>query len=171
MGDQENPEWRDRVDSIVLYDRLEDLRARVKELERVMSGGKDSLRSEYRRHDQDLVRINAVLFQDPTGQKGLLHDVDVLMGRRREKDESRGFKWQFWGVILAATIGALAGILPNLARIKKTLTRIGPLERKIDQARHPHSPHKLYRVRHVQESPVSDSGTPTESQSQNPDLK
>src|ERR1019366_4907226 len=111
-------EWRERVDSVVLYDKLEELKTQLKDLERTVRGGRDSLLSEYRRHDQELTRLNAVLFQDPSGQKGLLHDVDLLMGRRKYDNESRGLKWQFWGMILAAIIGTLAGILPNLERIK-----------------------------------------------------
>jgi hypothetical protein len=155
-------EWRDKIDSVVLYDKLEDLRAQVKELEKVIRGGRDSLTSEYRRHDQELTRINAVLFQDPTGQKGLLHDVDVLMGRRRDKDETRGLKWQFWGLILTAVIGALAGILPNLGRIKEALLRVDPLEKKIEQAKHPHSKHKIYRYRAV---------PPPQDEEVSPDIK
>lgn len=147
--DGQKDEWRERIDSVVLYDRLEDLRSRLKELERLVSGGKDSLRSEYRRHDQELTRINAVLFQDPTGQKGLLHDVDVLMGRRRDKDETRGLQWQFWGAILVAIITTGGLILTNLPRIKETLLRVDPLEKKIEQAKHPKSKKKITRYRVV----------------------
>lgn len=149
-------DWRERIDSVVIYDKLEDLRTRLKDLERAVRGGRDSLLSEYRRHDQELTRINAVLFQDPTGQKGYLHDVDVLMGRRREKDETRGLKWQFWGMILVAIIGMLTAILPNLGWIKGELRRVDPLEKKIERAKHPKSNRPIYRVRHVQAEPPSD---------------
>lgn len=162
---QEDLKWRDltdervknlTTDTTVIQDRLEDLRFRLKELERIVLAGKDSLRSEYRRHDQDLTRINAVLFQDPTGQKGVLHDVDVLMGRRRDKDETRGLKWQFWGLILTAIIGALAGILPNLDRIKEAIRKVDPLEKKIEQAKHPKSKKKIFRYRVVPEKAALD---------------
>lgn len=117
----ENEEWRAKIDSVVLYDKIEEIKAQFKDLERIIRGGRDSLLSEYRRHDQELTRINAILFQDPTGQKGLLHDVDFLMGRRKYdnqyNEQTRGLKWQFWGMVLVAIIGSLAGILPNLSRI------------------------------------------------------
>lgn len=162
--DEEKEGWRDRVDSVVLYDRVEEIRARLKELERIVLVGKDSLRSEYRRHDQELARLNAVLFMDPTGQKGLLHDVDVLMGRRRDKDETRGLKWQFWGAILVATITTAGLILTNLPKIKETLLQVDPLEKRISQAKHP-KVKRIYRIRHVQaEAPSDDTKASPPSQ-------
>lgn len=158
MDEKEDPKWRERIDTVVLYDKLEDIRVQLKELERVVRGGRDSLLSEYRRHDQELTRINAVLFQDPTGQRGLLHDVDVLMGRRRQKDEARGFKWQFWGVILAAAIGSAAGILPNLDHIRNFLHHKDPLETKIEKAKRPRT-----RYHHYTMTVSSDGATHTTS--------
>lgn len=153
MDEKEDPKWRERIDTVVLYDKLEDIRVQLKELERVVRGGRDSLLSEYRRHDQELTRINAVLFQDPTGQRGLLHDVDVLMGRRRQKDEALGFKWQFWGVVLAAAIASAAGILPNLDHIRNFLHHKDPLETKTEKAKRPRVHYHHYTVH------VSSDGT------------
>src|SRR5882672_3305891 len=149
MVEKDDPDWRERIDSVVLYDKLEDLRVQLKELDRVVRGGRDSLLSEYRRHDQDLSRINAILFQDPTGQKGLLHDVDVLMGRRHEKDSTRGLKWQFWGAIVVAIITSAAMILTNFVKIRDTLLKIDPLEARISQAKHPKSKKKVYVIHHL----------------------
>lgn len=147
MDEKDTPEWRERVDSVILYDRIEELRARIRDLEHIVIKGKDNLRSEYRRHDELLTRIYAVLFQDATGQKGVLHDLDVLMGRRRVRDESRGLKWQFWGVVLAAAIAGLTAILTHLPQIKRELLREDPLEKKINKIKNPKPRYIHYKIR------------------------
>jgi|SRR5882672_5327555 len=148
MDEQSDEKWRGIIDSHVLYDKIEDLGERVKDLDTIIKG-KGGLINEYERHDEKLTRLYAVIFQDPTGQKGLLHDVDVLMGRRHEKDSTRGLKWQFWGAIVVAIITSAAMILTNFVKIRDTLLKIDPLEARISQAKHPKSKKKVYVIHHL----------------------
>jgi hypothetical protein len=158
MNEHDDPQWRERIDSVILYDKLEEVKAQLKDLERAVRGGRDSLLSEYRRHDQELTRIHAVLFQDPTGQKGLLHDVDVLMGRRSYDNTRKEFRWKYWIPTVLAVVALAATTLTNLDKIKANLPKYhpGPLEKRIDQAKHPRGK-KIYRTR-VTKSPPQEPG-------------
>lgn len=149
-------EWRRGVDEHLIRDLIEDLQERVRELDIILRGekGKSGLIAEYDRHDEKLTKLYAVIFQDPTGQKGVLHDIDVLMGRRKYDNQSREFKWKF-ATEVTVKILTLAGILflgwdKMEALYQKIIhQKLSPLEQKIEKARHPKSPKKIYRVRVV----------------------
>lgn len=149
---EEDPKWQD---AYILNDRIDRLQERIKQLEFIVRDGKDNLRSEYERHDQMLTRMYSVFYQDATGKKGLFHDVDVLMGRRNDEDESRGLKWQAWAIIVGAILTFLVGILHELPKIKIELQRIDPLEKPIERAKRPRG-RKIARIRFI---PNPDSST------------
>lgn len=148
-----------------LNDKLNDLQDRIRELEITLHGkrAKTGLLAEYERHDELLARLYAVIWQDPTGQKGILHDIDVLMGRARNKSEHSTVRWQSWTAIIVAIIMSGASLLANLDKILKMLPKDHPgiLAQKIEQAKHPRGK-KIYRVRVVPDEPsdtASDSPT------------
>lgn len=159
MNEHDDPAWRERIDSVVLYDKLEELKVQVRDLDRTIRGGRDSLLSEYRRHDAELARINAVLFQDPTGQKGLLHDVDVLMGRRGYDNQRREFRWKYWIPTVLALVALTATTLTNLDKIKANLPKYHPgkLEQAIEKAKRPRAHKKTVIYRNVPASPPSET--------------
>lgn len=155
MNEDDNFIWRGLEARI---ERLEDV---VRDLDEAIRGNRHKkmvgLLPDQDRMDLELRKINAILFQDPTGQKGLLHDVDFLMGRRKYDNDSREIKWKFWGPIIIVLITQGVLILLNLDKIKQNLPLYhpAPLEAAIDQARHPKGK-KIYRIRHVQEEAPSD---------------
>lgn len=148
MNDEE---WHRNVEDHLLRDLIEDLQEKVKDHDVILNGerGKTGIIAEYDRHDEKLTRLYAVVFQDPTGQKGLLHDVDYLMGRKSRREESRQYRWQAWGLIAATIISSVTTLILGWDKIQKILPKYhpGPLEQKIDQARHPKSTRKIYRYR------------------------
>ena len=152
-----------------LNDKLNDLQDRIRELEITLHGKRSDpgLLAEYKRHDELLARLYAVIWQDPTGQKGILHDIDVLMGRAKSKGEASALKWQSWTAIIVAIIMSTASLWTNLDKILALLPKDhpGPLERKIEQARHPKGK-KIYRIRVV---PASETPSdPTKESPPNP---
>lgn len=162
-------EWRKAVDEHLLRDLIEDLQDRVKELDLVLRGerGRGGLIAEYERHDEKLTRLYAVIFQDPTGQKGVLHDVDILMGRRSDSLESKKLRWQSWTAILVAIIGATALLTINWDKVKALVPKYhpSPLEAQIDRAKRPRGK-KIVRYRKIQgpiETPTPDPVLPSES--------
>ena len=163
MNEENNAE-RER-----LNDKLNDLQDRIRELEITLHGkrAKTGLLAEYERHDQLLARLYAVIWQDPTGQKGILHDIDVLMGRAQNRTASAQYKWQFWGLILATMISSGVALVASWDKVQKILPKDHPgiLEQKIERARHPRGK-KIIRVKVV--SPLaehSDQTTDTEATS------
>ena len=147
-----------------LNDKLNDLQDRIRELEITLHGkrAKTGLLSEYARHDELLARLYAVIWQDPTGQKGILHDIDVLMGRARNRNEHSTVRWQSWTAIIVAIIMSAASLLTNLDKIIAILPKYhpGPLERKIDLARHPKGK-KIYRYHVIPAKAASETPTDT----------
>lgn len=144
-----------------LNGKIEDCQDRIRELEITLHGkrAKTGLLSEYERHDELLRRLYAVIWQDPTGQKGILHDIDILMERRKDKVQGAQYKWQFWGLILATAISSGAALLTNLDKIKTLFPKLPQTElQKLDQkVRHPKSGKTIIHYR-VVPSPVPPSG-------------
>lgn len=154
---EEDRKWRKQVDHEqmtlmtghqVLRDLVEDLRARIRELDIVLRGerGKSGLVAEYDRHDEKLTKLYAVIFQDSTGQKGIIHEVDVLMGRKAYKDQARPYKWEFWKAIIVAMItsGGVVGLMTHWSQIKAWLPKERPdkVEQMIENARNPKPRHR-----------------------------
>ena len=166
VNDEENALWRG------FEARIERLEHLVEELLDIVNGNRHrkivGLASEQDRMDLELRKINAVLFQDPTGQKGLLHDVDFLMGRRKYDNQSRELKWKLATEIVIKIL-ALVGILllgwDKMEGLYKKLLnqKQSPLEERIEQAKHPKGK-KIFRIRIVPEKPISD---PTKDSNQN----
>ena len=101
----------------VLRDQLDDIKARMKDLDEILRGrGKTpGLISEYERHDDKLTRLYAVVFQDSTGKHGLLHEVDAI--RSGEMGAER--KWKFWTAVLVAFITTAGLVFTNIDKIEK----------------------------------------------------
>lgn len=157
MNEDENAIWRGFE---ARFERLEDI---VRDMDEILRGDRRSktigLLAEQDRHDQELRKLNAVVFLDSTGKRGLAHDVDVLMERRSGQEKRMELRWGFWTAIIVAVISAATAILTNLDQIKKNLPMNHPstLEQKIERAKHPKSPKKIYIYRHVQAEAPSDN--------------
>lgn len=170
MDDEENALWRG------FEARLERLEHLVQELLDLVNGNRHrkivGLSSEQDRMDLELRKINAVLFQDSTGQKGLLHDIDYLMGRKSDREKNRQYRWQFWTAVIVAMITGATALITNWDKIKKNFPKSnpGPLEARIERARHPKSPKKVYRLRVVPPSSAitteTEPKTPPEPEAQ-----
>ncbi len=158
MNEEDNSQWRG-LDART--ERLEDL---TRELDELLRGSRRTkqtgLVADQERMELEVRKLNAVVFVDSTGKRGIAHDVDYLMDRRSGNDRREGFRWTFWGLILATLISSGTALLTNWDRIKNLLPKDhpGPLEMKIEKARRPRSPKKIFRLRVV---PASDNG-PTE---------
>ncbi len=113
----------------------------------------------------EINKFNRIFDKDYLGHGGLVSFITYVYDRERERDEarkeSRGYKWGFWGTILAAAIGAAAIVLTNRDQIEKWWTRpkLAPLEQTIERAKHPRGK-KIVRVRVIQEDATDEKGTP-----------
>lgn len=156
MNEDENALWRGFEARI---ERLEDI---VRDLDETLRGDRRKkligLLAEQDRMDLELRKLNAVVFTDSTGRRGIAHDVDVLMERRSGKDRRFEFIWKYWIPLALSAVALAITVTINWDKIQARLPKYhpGPLEAKIDSARHPRSPKKIYRVRHVQEEVHSD---------------
>ncbi len=163
MGDEEGLVWRG-IDARL--ERIEDI---VRELDELLRGSRKTkytgLVADQERMELELRKLNAVVFVDSTGKRGIAHDIDVLMDRRSYSERREGIKWTFWGLILATVISSLTAILTNLDKLKSLmpLLRLSPLELKIERAKHPKSPKKLVRYRTVpRKAPASPENPPSD---------
>lgn len=148
MNEDENAIWRGFEARL---ERIEDI---VHDLDEILRGDRRSktigLLAEQDRHDQELRKLNAVVFVDSTGKHGLAHDVDVLMERRSGQERRMELRWGFWTAIIVALISSGAAILTNLDKLKSLfpVEHLGIVEQKIERARHPKGK-KIYRYRNV----------------------
>lgn len=155
MNEDDNVIWRGFEARI---ERLEDI---VQDLDASLRGDRRQkiigLLADWDRHDSELRRLNAVVFTDSTGKHGLAHDIDVLMGRQAGADRRSEFRWKYWIPTLLALLAMAVTILTNLDQIKKNLPKDhpGPLERQIEEAKHPKG-RRIVRIRHVQAEAPSD---------------
>lgn len=108
----------------------------------------------------EINKFNRIFDKDYLGHGGLVSFITFVYERERErwesKRESRGYKWGFWGMILAAVIGAVALILTNKDQIEKWWKHphLAPLETKIERAKHPKARHRHVVIR---EAPTDES--------------
>lgn len=133
---EEDREWRKQVDNSrallttainVLQEQVRDLRRWKSEMDGTLRGhgGQPGLIAEYERLDETCRRLYAVIWQDPTGQKGLLHDVDVLMGRKRHGEELSARRWTLMEKLLIALVSAMTAITVALLAIEPVRKQIG----------------------------------------------
>lgn len=152
MNDED---WHEQVENHLLRDLVEDLQERVKELDNILRGekGDAGLISEYERHDEIITKLYAVVIQDSTGKKGLLHDIDYLMGRRSDQEKNRQLRWQFWTAIIVAIISSLTMILTNWDKLKGMMPVDHPdaIHQAMERVKHPRK--KIYRIHYVPAKP------------------
>lgn len=110
----------------------------------------------------EINKFNRIFDKDYLGHGGLVSFITFVYEREKERDEARrenrGYMWGFWGVILAALIGAAAVVLTNKEQIEKWWAhrKLAPFERQIEKAKHPKGK-KIVRVRVIKEDPPDDS--------------
>ena len=121
-------DWRARVDQSLVNltsaqrvtdDQLDDLELKYEALDKVLRGDPE---------------------KDTDGVIARLHNLETSLNAIHAErlkiqiadDNTRGIKWQVWGSIVVAIIGALAGILPNLGRIKISLTPFSKIQYEPD---------------------------------------
>lgn len=152
MNDED---WHKNVEEHLLRDLVEDLQERIRDLDNILRGekGNAGLIAEYERHDDMITKLYAVVIQDSTGKKGLLHDIDYLMGRKSDRDKNKQYKWSFWTAITVAAISAATMLVTNWDKIKKNLPvdHPGPLEAKIEASRHKKIVRRHYVIRESQD--------------------
>lgn len=156
MNEDENALWRGFESRL---ERVEDV---VQELDVSLRGDRRrkiiGLLADWDRHDEALRRLNAVVLGDAAGSKGMAHDVDLLMDRRSGKERRSDFIWKNWIPTLLALLALGLTILTNWDQIKQRFPtdHPGPLEKKIEQAKHPKGK-TLYKVHHVPAEAPSES--------------
>ncbi len=159
MNEDDNPLWKG------LDARIERLEHLVQEIHDVVQGNRYrkiiGLATEQDRMDLELRKINAVLFQDPTGQKGLLHDVDVLMGRRKYDNKTTELKWKFATEVVIKILALVGVLLLGWDKMEALYKRIlnqkpAPLEAKIEKAKHPKGK-PIYKVHIVSDEAPSEN--------------
>ena len=129
---------------------LEDLDQNYGALDRLLRGDAeketDGLIAKVHEIETKLARINAVLFVDSTGHKGIQHDVESLLSGERTVAE----RWKFAAAVLVAALSLLGLVLTNWLKITsyvedKTITN--PLDQAGEQSKHPRVKHLIIRER------------------------
>lgn len=170
--DERRDDWQREVDENLaslnagqrVWERdLTLLRKVMGDIDRLLRGDpeKDTEGVIARIHDieRQLSKLNAVLFVDSTGKKGLIHDVYELRGEEKRVVE----RWKFATAITVAIIGFLGLFISNWDKIIKAAGVGRPpdkLERMINNAKRPPNSGKVrVKVRYV-EPPATDLSVP-----------
>ncbi len=100
--------------------RLERLEGTVRELDELMRGSRrirtPGLSADIDRMELELRKLNAVVFEDSTGTRGIAANVNWLMGRKKDRETSRGYRSAFWIMLIGALITAATAILTTSSR-------------------------------------------------------
>ncbi len=151
----EDQEWRKQVDRTnamlttsvnVLQDQMRELKKQQRENDVTLRGerGKAGLVSEYERLDDKTTKLYAVIFQDATGRKGILHDIDFLMGRKKDREEGSSHRWTFVQGVVLALVSAITAITVALLAIEPVRKSVGQY---IESRFSPEKPKKKPAVR------------------------
>lgn len=154
---KEDREWREKVDHEqvtlmtghqVLGKQLEDLDEKLDQLDNLLRGDpvKETGGIIEQLHDLHTAvsKLSAAVFMDSTGKLGLVHDVDVLMGRRSDREKSAARMWTFWTAVATAAISSGALLLTKWDVVSKFFKPGQPdkVEQMIENVKHPKSKHR-----------------------------
>lgn len=155
---EEDRRWREKVNHEqvslmtghqVLDGRLDVLEEKLGELDDVLRGNAkeelEGLLAQVHTLEVVVARLNAVIFMDSTGKKGLQHDVQVLQSGELTQEQ----RWKFWTAIVVAIISFAGLLLTNWDRLSGFLTMQGKtseLEQIVDHATHPKVKHRRYKI-------------------------
>lgn len=158
MNEDRRDDWRSSVDEHLMAlttaqkvtdKQLEDIEQVLTRWDRILRGDPQEdligLTEQIRNLELDIRKINAVLFMDSTGKRGIAHDIDVLMDRKKARTEGSQYRWQFWTTFVAALIAALTAILTNWDKIRKSLPNPIQIEEGFLKSRKPKPIRKVRR--------------------------
>jgi hypothetical protein len=148
MGDERRDDWRHDVDESLVAlnaaqrvtDRLlEDLDANYAALDRLLRGDPekdtDGVIAKIHLLETQLARLNAVIFMDSTGKKGLQHEVEILSSGER----TQGERWKFATAVIVAIITSAALVITNWDHIAAYFNQkdTDPVDVAIEKSKHP----------------------------------
>lgn len=129
---EEDRKWREKVDHEqvtlmtghqVTSKRLDDVEDKLDELDRTVRGDVEretgGLIERLHRQETEIAKLNAVVFMDAAGEKGLQEAVKEL--KRREKNA--GYRWKFWTAIVGFLLTLTGLIFTNLDRLTEMWRR------------------------------------------------
>lgn len=132
----------------VLDRRLTELEEAIRDLDFLLRGDPaedtDGLAAQIHLVQRDLSRLNAVIFVDSTGKKGLQKDVeDLKSGEHRAE-----YRLKFWAPILVAFISLVGLLATNWDRITNYIRRPDPdpVSQEIEDAKRPKIIHRHYTI-------------------------
>lgn len=130
----------------VIQDQIKEVKDHLRDMEITLHGQRKNtgLVSEYERHDDLLTHLNSVVFQDSTGKKGLVNDVQSLLSGEHRAE----YRLKFWAPILVAAISLVGLLATNWERITNYVRQPDPdiLAQKIEEAKHPRPIHRHYTI-------------------------
>lgn len=130
---------------------LEDLDKNYAALDHVLRGDAekdtDGLIAQVHEIQTKLARVNAILFVDSTGKKGLQHEVESLLSGERTASE----RWKFATAVVVAFLSLVGLLITNWGRISGFLEAQDkdPVDQAIESAKHRH-------IKHIILHPVSE---------------
>jgi hypothetical protein len=109
--------------------------------------------------ETEVTKFNRIFDKDYLGHGGLQSFVTYVYNQLKAGEEfrqqGRGYKWAFWTAVLVAVIGLAGLVLTNKDQIEKWFPKYHAtgLDAKIEKAKHPKSPHKVFVTRVVKPKP------------------
>jgi hypothetical protein len=155
MTDERRDDWKAGVDDRLMSltssqritdDQLDDLDLKYEAIDKVMRGDPE---------------------EDTDGIISRIHNLENAIQELRaervkfkvEDVTAKGLKWQAWAAIIVGIAGLLAGLLPNIGRIRSSVTTIDDtyrpdekLRREIEADKRKH--HKKWKVKSPLPTPV-----------------
>lgn len=156
--DERRDDWHHGVDenlaSLNTGQRVNDRAIKILEVslrstDKLLRGDpeKDTAGLIARLHDIEtqLAKMNAVIFVDSTGKRGLVHEVEALSTGERTAEQ----RWKFATAIVVAILSLLGLLITNWDRISAYLghAKLDPLDQAIESARHPKPKHRHYIIK------------------------
>jgi hypothetical protein len=134
---------------------LERLKDETAEMDKILRGERKTrgLIEAVNHLENEVNKFNRIfLDKDYAGYQGLPAFLTYLYNQEKSRNEDRqalsGYRWGFWGLILAAAIGAAAMVFTNKDQIEKWWPhKMSPFDQMIERAAHPKSRHRHYTIR------------------------
>jgi hypothetical protein len=163
MADERRDDWRHGVDENLASlnsgqrsqdEKLAKLDAAQDEQDSLLHGDTDSgLIGRIEDVEAEVRRLNAVVFMDALGNKGLHHDIKALLDRREDRRTGWG---NITKIIVAVITSGAVGLFWQDIRTFVLKRTTDPVDQAIDRAKHPKGKHRHVIIRELPEETTED---------------
>jgi hypothetical protein len=183
MAEDQGDDWHNAVDERLVNlnsaqgttdIELAQVEKKLSEIDDILRGDPqnklDGLIPDINYLKNEVNKFNRIFDKDYLGHGGLQSFITYLYDQEQVRDRQAGYRWGFvnsvtatFGTIIVSIVGLIGYLIINWGAVSMFWNRLnkeGPLEQKIEAAKHPKPKHRHYVIRERSDASASDDPVP-----------